>query len=45
MDGFIKMTSYLQGNPELRLGLNQDLSIGKSNGATPLFSFGRIAEA
>jgi len=30
IDGYIRMTSYLQGSPELRLGLNQDLAIGGS---------------
>jgi AP-4 complex subunit mu-1 len=29
IDGVIQMKSYLQGNPELRLVLNDDLTIGK----------------
>ena len=29
IDGTIQMTSYLSGNPELRLALNEDLVIGK----------------
>uniref|UniRef100_A0A6A7GCG2 AP-4 complex subunit mu-1 n=1 Tax=Hirondellea gigas TaxID=1518452 RepID=A0A6A7GCG2_9CRUS len=31
IDGTIQMKSYLAGNPELRLALNEDLVIGKSN--------------
>eukprot|EP01087_Luapelamoeba_hula_P004597 TRINITY_DN14530_c0_g1_i1.p1 TRINITY_DN14530_c0_g1~~TRINITY_DN14530_c0_g1_i1.p1 ORF type:complete len:446 (+),score=73.19 TRINITY_DN14530_c0_g1_i1:127-1338(+) len=31
IDGFIKMHSYLKGNPEMRLGLNQDLVVGQSS--------------
>eukprot|EP01083_Nonionella_stella_P034064 93253_1 len=31
IDGSIQMKSYLAGNPELRLALNEDLVIGKSN--------------
>lgn len=31
VDGFIKMKSYLRGNPELKLVLNDDISIGRSN--------------
>lgn len=30
IDGTIQMKSYLSGNPEIRLALNEDLSIGKS---------------
>ncbi|ONK75641.1 uncharacterized protein A4U43_C03F19010 [Asparagus officinalis] len=30
IDGTIQMKSYLTGNPEIRLALNEDLSIGKS---------------
>lgn len=33
IDGVIQMKSYLQGNPELRLVLNNDLSVGKGGGA------------
>lgn len=31
IDGSIQMKSYLAGNPELRLALNEDLVIGKGN--------------
>lgn len=31
IDGCIQMKSYLAGNPELRLALNEDLIIGKAN--------------
>ena len=30
IDGTIQMKSFLSGNPELRLALNEDLVIGKS---------------
>jgi hypothetical protein len=30
IDGTIQMKSYLTGNPEIRLALNEDLSIGTS---------------
>lgn len=30
IDGTIQMKSYLSGNPEVRLALNEDLSIGRS---------------
>lgn len=30
IDGTIQMKSYLTGNPEIRLALNDDLSIGRS---------------
>lgn len=33
IDGTIQMKSYLSGNPEIRLALNEDLNIGK-NGAS-----------
>lgn len=33
IDGCIQMKSYLAGNPELRLALNEDLVIGKDNGS------------
>lgn len=33
IDGTIQMKSYLSGNPEIRLALNDDLSIGRSQGA------------
>ena len=33
IDGSILMKSFLSGNPELRLALNEDLAIGKGNGA------------
>ncbi|PKA59504.1 hypothetical protein AXF42_Ash016528 [Apostasia shenzhenica] len=32
VDGTIQMKSYLSGNPEIRLALNEDLSIGRSGG-------------
>jgi len=32
IDGCIQMKSYLSGNPELRLALNEDLVVGKGNG-------------
>lgn len=32
IDGTIQMKSYLTGNPEIRLALNEDLSIGKAGG-------------
>lgn len=32
IDGSIQMKSYLSGNPELRLALNEDLIIGKTGG-------------
>lgn len=32
IDGTIQMKSYLTGNPEIRLALNDDLSIGRSEG-------------
>uniref|UniRef100_A0A2C9WEA9 MHD domain-containing protein n=1 Tax=Manihot esculenta TaxID=3983 RepID=A0A2C9WEA9_MANES len=32
IDGTIQMKSYLTGNPEIRLALNEDLSIGRGNG-------------
>lgn len=31
IDGVIQMKSYLQGNPELRLVLNDDLVVGRNN--------------
>ncbi|KAL5102530.1 hypothetical protein RYX36_006857, partial [Vicia faba] len=32
IDGTIQMKSYLTGNPEIRLALNEDLSIGRDQG-------------
>lgn len=32
IDGVIQMKSYLIGNPELRLVLNNDLQVGKQDG-------------
>lgn len=32
IDGCIQMKSYMAGNPQLRLALNEDLVIGKNNG-------------
>ncbi|KAL1290447.1 hypothetical protein HN51_058934 [Arachis hypogaea] len=34
IDGTIQMKSYLTGNPEIRLALNDDLSIGRSDYAS-----------
>eukprot|EP00697_Spironema_sp_BW2_P011108 gnl/Spiro4/26697_TR13261_c0_g1_i1.p1 gnl/Spiro4/26697_TR13261_c0_g1~~gnl/Spiro4/26697_TR13261_c0_g1_i1.p1 ORF type:complete len:272 (+),score=69.43 gnl/Spiro4/26697_TR13261_c0_g1_i1:554-1369(+) len=31
IDGFVQLKSYLSGNPELRLALNQDLTVGKGH--------------
>lgn len=33
IDGTIQMKSYLTGNPEIRLALNDDLSIGRGGGS------------
>lgn len=33
VDGTIQMKSYLSGNPEIRLALNEDLSIGSGGGS------------
>ncbi|KAK8625793.1 hypothetical protein V6N13_056951 [Hibiscus sabdariffa] len=33
VDGTIQMKSYLTGNPEIRLALNEDLSIGRGGGS------------
>lgn len=32
IDGAIQMKSYLSGNPDLRMGLNEDLLIGRNSG-------------
>jgi Adaptor complexes medium subunit family. len=40
IDGCIQMKSYLAGNPELRLALNEDLIIGKEN--APTNAYGRV---
>ncbi|GJN33117.1 hypothetical protein PR202_gb21683 [Eleusine coracana subsp. coracana] len=34
IDGTIQMKSYLSGNPEIRLALNEDLSIGRTGSST-----------
>jgi len=34
IDGCIQMKSYLAGNPELRLALNEDLVVGRNQGGT-----------
>ena len=34
IDGTIQMKSYLAGNPELRLALNEDLIVGEASGRT-----------
>lgn len=36
VDGCIQMKSYLSGNPELKLALNEDLVIGKGDGSVVL---------
>ncbi|KAL7488291.1 hypothetical protein ACHAW6_013863 [Cyclotella cf. meneghiniana] len=38
IDGCIQMKSYLAGNPQLRLALNEDLVIGKNNGSSSAYS-------
>lgn len=40
IDGCIQMKSYLAGNPELRLALNEDLIIGKKN--APANTYGAL---
>lgn len=34
VDGTIQMKSYLSGNPDIRLALNEDLSIGRNGGSS-----------
>jgi hypothetical protein len=34
IDGTIQMKSYLTGNPEIRLALNEDLSIGRTGSSS-----------
>lgn len=34
IDGTIQMKSYLSGNPEIRLALNEDLRIGERGGSS-----------
>jgi len=34
IDGTIQMKSYLTGNPEIRLPLNEDLSIGRTGSSS-----------
>ena len=41
IDGSIQMKSYLSGNPELRLALNEDLTIGSGAGGGG--SYGAVA--
>ena len=46
IDGTIQMKSYLTGNPEIRLALNEDLSIGSGGGSGHLmikFSFCHVS--
>lgn len=33
IDGTIQMKSYLAGNPELKLALNEELVVGKGSGS------------
>ena len=40
IDGCIQMKSYLAGNPQLRLALNEDLVVGKNNGGSTSYSSG-----
>ena len=43
IDGTIQMKSYLAGNPELKLALNEDLVIGKqSGGKVPSYAGGPV---
>eukprot|EP00771_Trimastix_marina_P001481 gnl/Trimastix_PCT/2560.p1 GENE.gnl/Trimastix_PCT/2560~~gnl/Trimastix_PCT/2560.p1 ORF type:complete len:380 (+),score=123.90 gnl/Trimastix_PCT/2560:268-1407(+) len=35
LDGSIQMKSFLSGNPELRLGLNEDLAVGRGDQHSP----------
>lgn len=42
IDGTIQMKSYLAGNPELRLALNEDLVVGKGNKNTPNYGVTEI---
>lgn len=34
IEGYIQMKSYLVGNPELRIALNEDLIVGRQEGLT-----------
>ena len=40
IDGCIQMKSYLAGNPQLRLALNEDLVVGRNNGGSTSYSSG-----
>lgn len=31
IDGTIQMKSFLTGNPEIKVGLNEDLAVGRSS--------------
>ncbi|PHT50949.1 AP-4 complex subunit mu [Capsicum baccatum] len=42
IDGTIQMKSYLTGNPEIRLALNEDLSIGRAGGRS-VYDYGGSA--
>ncbi|CAN4122380.1 unnamed protein product [Withania somnifera] len=42
IDGTIQMKSYLSGNPEIRLALNEDLSIGRAGGRS-VYDYGGSA--
>jgi len=37
IDGTIQMKSYLVGNPELKLALNEDLVVGKGSGSNTMY--------
>ncbi|KAK4359139.1 hypothetical protein RND71_021368 [Anisodus tanguticus] len=42
IDGTIQMKSYLTGNPEIKLALNEDLSIGRASGRS-VYDYGGLA--
>ncbi|KAH0871110.1 hypothetical protein HID58_078132 [Brassica napus] len=39
IDGTIQMKSYLSGNPEIRLALNEDLNIGRGGGGVSVYDY------
>eukprot|EP00850_Spirogloea_muscicola_P019681 SM000196S05373 [mRNA] locus=s196:246080:248219:+ [translate_table: standard] len=40
IDGSLQMKSYLTGNPEIRVALNEDLAIGRDSASSAASSFG-----
>ena len=42
IDGTIQMKSYLTGNPEIKVGLNEDLAVGVRNSSSSINSFGEF---